>query len=418
MNLACCLLLLFPQLLCGLRGVNETEYQMHYSNPDTFQCLSDSSVRISATQVNDDYCDCIDGSDEPGTSACDYKFYCENAGHQPQHIFSSRVNDGICDCCDGADEYSGFVECADGCAALAEKLRLLRLEKERIRKEGITKKVAWIQEAVVEMQKLKEELATLEQDKQSYTTKLAELQFIKDKEEEIEEKERQAKKHGLMSDEDEAMPMADGSYSASQDNEDEDEDHDPKIPVPSIFSRFKGWLLDMVDEYIYSLPSRRSADDYKRPEAETARTNYNSQQTLVDNTQERIDKINKIFDTDYGEQKEFYMTTKECLNFVGEYTYKFCPFGQVTQGYTSLGDFSGWKTTEYENYGTTIDRSVQHYTGGVYCHGGPDRSATVVVQCGLENKILSVSELVRCEYQLVWETPAACSMEEDEAASN
>ncbi|GJN25222.1 hypothetical protein PR202_gb13021 [Eleusine coracana subsp. coracana] len=93
----------------------------------------DGSGRFTRDKLNDDFCDCPDGTDEPGnpfillwgcssewTSACpEGKFYCKNAGHTPITIFSSRVNDGICgkrigcsnsvpsyllDCCDGSDD--------------------------------------------------------------------------------------------------------------------------------------------------------------------------------------------------------------------------------------------------------------------------------------------------------------------------
>lgn len=76
-------------------------------------------MTIDWSDVNNDYCDCPDGSDEPGTSACpDSRFYCENKGHFPVYIFGSHVDDGICDpaCCDGSDEQLSGVKCPNVCA--------------------------------------------------------------------------------------------------------------------------------------------------------------------------------------------------------------------------------------------------------------------------------------------------------------
>ena len=88
----------------------DPKHMAYYANAKSkgrFTCL-DSSHSIPWPNVNDDYCDCDDGSDEPGTSACASGiFFCTNKnGHKnlQQKIPSSLVNDGFCDCCDGSDE--------------------------------------------------------------------------------------------------------------------------------------------------------------------------------------------------------------------------------------------------------------------------------------------------------------------------
>ncbi|XP_077965895.1 glucosidase 2 subunit beta-like [Styela clava] len=104
------------------RGVSLTK-KVFYDPNKNFACF-DGSRTIPFSQVNDDYCDCNDGSDEPGTSACpNGQFHCTNAGYRPLNIPSSRVNDGICDCCDGSDEWKTEGLCTDTCKELWKAAR-------------------------------------------------------------------------------------------------------------------------------------------------------------------------------------------------------------------------------------------------------------------------------------------------------
>ncbi|KAJ7895951.1 glucosidase II beta subunit-like-domain-containing protein [Mycena olivaceomarginata] len=112
-----------------------------------WKCL-DGSKEIPWDFVNDDACDCPDGSDEPGTSACpNSTFYCQNAGHIGATIPSSRVNDGLCEpeCCDGSDEATWQI---------GEEYRKKRDAERKIQKTGAKIRSSYIAFAHKEKKRL------------------------------------------------------------------------------------------------------------------------------------------------------------------------------------------------------------------------------------------------------------------------
>ncbi|KAL7076119.1 hypothetical protein ACQ4LE_004340 [Meloidogyne hapla] len=143
-----------------------------YSGGETFACLDGNKV-IPFNQVNDDYCDCADGSDEPGTAACrNGKFYCSNYGYKPSLIPSSRVNDYICDCCDGSDEWDSGIECPNICEALGSEARSEAKQRRVTHEAGWRKREELalegkkiMEEKTKELEKQKGELSSLEQRK-------------------------------------------------------------------------------------------------------------------------------------------------------------------------------------------------------------------------------------------------------------
>lgn len=162
---AVCLLLLCGQICCALateptslRGVAPSKLHL-YQNRFKFTCLSDRT-EIDITRANDDVCDCADGSDEPGTSACaNGSFYCRNQGFKSRELPSTFVDDGVCDCCDGTDEAQGCHNSCEGLGQLARSDAQIKLNRHLA---GAKAKSALVTEAARKLQAWKERSVQLQ----------------------------------------------------------------------------------------------------------------------------------------------------------------------------------------------------------------------------------------------------------------
>lgn len=276
--------------LIGVQPDRRTFYELN--SGQSFRCLDDSGS-IPVEFVNDDYCDCTDGSDEPGTSACPQgRFFCSNLGYIQKLIPAAWVNDGQCDCCDASDEYNSSATCENTCGILGELYRQKQEEHQQIADQGSAIRSQYKEEA------------------------------------------RQRKEQNAQ----------------------------------------------LLEQYKRELSEKENA----------------------------IKKLEEELSSDFGPFHVFFPLKSKCFSYTDrEYTYTLCPFERATQESTSgmqteLGRWAGWAGAAENLY------SRQKYEGGIQCWNGPARSVSVNIDCGVEDKIISVTEPAKCEYVYNFITPAAC----------
>ena len=193
----------------GIRGVSP--YELSKYRNDIFICDLNKK-KFNSNVINDGYCDCEDGTDEPGTSACSRgTFKCLNKGYKIIPITSSRVDDGICDCCDGSDEggFSGVgagtgvntgvntINCPNTCNEFAAKERATLDRIAVSYKQGVEVRNRYIDEASLSYSNAMTQTKYVETEQINVQTKLDALQIVLDREIELEKVEKVTSLSGL-----------------------------------------------------------------------------------------------------------------------------------------------------------------------------------------------------------------------------
>ena len=357
----------------------------------SFQCGGRHPRTIPISAVNDDFCDCLDGSDEPLTSACSYidssNFECgtpriDSVYYQATNstdtlhfllkkrsgelINNFRLNDGRCDCCDGSDEALG--QCENVCYAQVYHELVAFEERAKITEEGITRKQLILSKTEVVMDRWRSDLAVFLQVLNNYAEQLKQTV-------------------------DKGLELSDWSKDRIKEVSD-----GVKVTELLISFRYCGGVKDFAHLVGRCLKKSEKGFDYQLcffRGIEQRRSDKNSQTWAVESQPSLLQtKYNEFFAQEDSIMTGFDFGVAQ-YNFTKYETYPDSVF---------IGSFQEISTNQ-----------LQHrYTFGQSCSKGINRESLVILQCGIDPEIVSIRETSRCFYEFKVNLPIACGAQIDD----
>ena len=390
-----------------------------------FKCDGDKTIPI--TWVNDDYCDCKDGSDEIGTSACESEFYCHNDG-MPLRIPSAWVDDGKQDCCDGSDEKNNAKNtCAEFKLKLDEKKKSINDKFNA----GVEEKRKYIQYGLNWRAESKSRLIEIDATVQQLNIDVGDLDGKVKQLEKGEQFENDlyqcnnfcldnySKRYDLIFEELKQQPDPPAFVKTALEQY-EDIKSNPS-PIAPTFNT-QGILGNLLDWIPFIPKSSTGIPNTNVDNIDDARSLLSEKRQLKSQLETEKTDLNSKLQHELGIHDEWAKSLESCTSSYQEgKNYEFCFFGSAKQDGVLLGRFAEWKhkkdpRTDFNpddlNDLTKLDEAdvfgTMKYSYGSRCWNGQDRFVDVVVKCADKFEILYVTEPSMCTYTMTVTSPAAC----------
>lgn len=398
------------------------------SNSNTFTCF-DGSKTIGLSEFNNNYCDCSDCSDEPGSPATSLSpamtskaetpngaatfnsFYCQNPGYVPSLIPRWSVGDGICDCCDGADEvFNNHSRCVNTCAKLEKSRIKLAKSIDRAYKAGNQEYHRLVKEG--EEHKIKAQTVY-----NKYHPQIEKLNQAKDA-------INSAKERPTPTPTPEPQTQSEEQAEDEQVNEENESNSDQvyseKVDDQSIENQIENQnaIEETIDyenngtncsqtidkDFFYSFNFSFCIDESENPYPNgLTYTEKNERRDAISNAVKKLeDEMNseesfvKYINQDNIPPQFLMLSGQEFKQ--GEFKFTFLE--EIKESYSSLGKFN-----KYEN-------GELYFDNGAYCwETRCGKKTWMKLVCSSENALIKVTEALKCEYRAIFATPAVCTDE-------